>query len=150
MQLGRRSRLRSLRLRLKLQNIWRNSWGWLRVGFSAAIQAAGIIWNSVWEGIRDGFQAFVNPIKTALNGLLSLVARVKSAIRSIPRIPNPLGVLPGFASGVTNFRGGAAIVGERGPELVNLPRGSSVIPQLRRLVICKRAVPSTTSTSTVA
>lgn len=35
--------------------------------------------------------------------------------------------LPGFASGVTNFRGGLAVVGERGPELVNLPRGSDVI-----------------------
>lgn len=36
--------------------------------------------------------------------------------------------IPGFAEGVTNFRGGMAIVGERGPELVNLPRGSSVTP----------------------
>lgn len=36
--------------------------------------------------------------------------------------------LPGFASGVTNFSGGLAMVGEEGPELVNLPRGSDVIP----------------------
>lgn len=36
--------------------------------------------------------------------------------------------IPGFASGVNNFSGGLAIVGERGPELVNLPRGSDVIP----------------------
>lgn len=35
---------------------------------------------------------------------------------------------PGFATGVRNFRGGTAIVGERGPELVNLPQGSDVIP----------------------
>jgi hypothetical protein len=31
-----------------------------------------------------------------------------------------------FAGGVDNFGGGMAIVGERGPELVNLPAGSSV------------------------
>jgi TP901 family phage tail tape measure protein len=31
-----------------------------------------------------------------------------------------------FAKGVKNFVGGMAIVGEEGPELVNLPRGSSV------------------------
>jgi len=37
--------------------------------------------------------------------------------------------VPGFAGGVENFGGGLAIVGERGPELVNLPRGSSVIPR---------------------
>ena len=30
-----------------------------------------------------------------------------------------------------NFRGGLALVGERGPELVNLPRGSDVIPNVR-------------------
>lgn len=36
--------------------------------------------------------------------------------------------IPGFATGVENFSGGLAVVGERGPELVNLPRGSSVIP----------------------
>jgi hypothetical protein len=35
---------------------------------------------------------------------------------------------PQFAGGVSNFSGGLAIVGERGPELVNLPGGSSVIP----------------------
>ncbi|MFT9496380.1 hypothetical protein [Anaerosolibacter sp.] len=36
--------------------------------------------------------------------------------------------VPGFANGVTNFRGGVALVGERGPELVTLERGSNVIP----------------------
>ena len=36
--------------------------------------------------------------------------------------------IPGFASGVQNFSGGMAVVGENGPELVNLPAGSSVIP----------------------
>jgi hypothetical protein len=37
--------------------------------------------------------------------------------------------LPRFASGVENFAGGLALVGERGPELVNLPGGSDVIPR---------------------
>lgn len=36
--------------------------------------------------------------------------------------------IPAFAEGVTNFGGGTALVGELGPELVNLPRGSDVIP----------------------
>ena len=35
--------------------------------------------------------------------------------------------IPGFATGVTNFKGGLAMVGERGPELLNLPTGSNVI-----------------------
>ena len=34
----------------------------------------------------------------------------------------------GFAHGVKNFMGGMALVGEAGPELLRLPRGSDVIP----------------------
>lgn len=43
-------------------------------------------------------------------------------------------IIPGFAGGTDSAPGGMAIVGERGPELVNLPRGSQVIPnhQLKR------------------
>lgn len=36
--------------------------------------------------------------------------------------------IPGFASGTNYAPGGMALVGEKGPELVNLPRGSQVIP----------------------
>ena len=36
--------------------------------------------------------------------------------------------IPGFATGTSFAPGGLALVGERGPELVNLPRGSQVIP----------------------
>lgn len=39
--------------------------------------------------------------------------------------------LPKFANGVTNFGGGMALVGERGPEIVRLPSGSDVIPNFR-------------------
>lgn len=38
------------------------------------------------------------------------------------------GIIPGFASGTNFAPGGVALVGEKGPELVNLPRGSQVIP----------------------
>lgn len=36
--------------------------------------------------------------------------------------------IPGFAAGTNSAPGGLAMVGEKGPELVNLPRGSQVIP----------------------
>ena len=39
-----------------------------------------------------------------------------------------VGAVPQFATGVTDFVGGAALVGEQGAELVTLPRGSNVIP----------------------
>ena len=37
-------------------------------------------------------------------------------------------ILPKFAEGTSSAPGGMAVVGEKGPELVNLPRGSQVIP----------------------
>lgn len=52
-------------------------------------------------------------------GLVAFGALLKSEIQKS---------VPGFATGVQNFAGGAAIVGENGPELVTLPRGASVIP----------------------
>lgn len=39
---------------------------------------------------------------------------------------NLIGKLPGLATGATNFAGGLALVGEKGPELVNLPSGTDV------------------------
>lgn len=41
------------------------------------------------------------------------------------------GSIPGFANGTDSAPGGLAWVGERGRELVNLPRGSQVIPNHR-------------------
>ena len=38
------------------------------------------------------------------------------------------GFIPAFASGTTSAPGGMALVGEQGPEIVNLPKGSQVIP----------------------
>lgn len=51
-------------------------------------------------------------------GLIALGALIKSQIAK---------EAPGFATGVRNFGGGAAIVGERGPELVQLPQGANVV-----------------------
>jgi phage-related tail protein len=37
-------------------------------------------------------------------------------------------VIPGFASGTDNAPGGLSWVGENGPELMNVPKGSQIIP----------------------
>lgn len=41
--------------------------------------------------------------------------------------------IPGYASGTNFHPGGMAIVGERGPELLNLPRGAQVMPRLPQM-----------------
>lgn len=43
-------------------------------------------------------------------------------------LKNQFGKKEAFATGVRNYGGGVALVGERGPETVLLPRGSSVVP----------------------
>lgn len=87
-------------------------------------------------------------VNTIVRGLASLPGRVADIVRDAfanlridvgpfhisgqgIRVDLPDLKLPGFAEGVTNFRGGLAIVGERGPEVVRLPRGSDVIPNGR-------------------
>jgi hypothetical protein len=60
----------------------------------------------------------VNPVAGILVGV-GLIA-LGSLLKNIK--------IPAFAGGVNNFSGGVALVGERGPELVNLPKGSDVIP----------------------
>lgn len=76
-----------------------------------------IDWGSFFFGIGKGIaNMIIDLIQGALNG----------ALDGIPGAPKVS--LPHFANGVENFAGGMAIVGERGPELVTLPRGSSVIP----------------------
>ncbi len=63
-------------------------------------------------------QAITGPIAGALGGLFG-VGGASAA---------PLIYGPGFASGTDSAPGGMAVVGEQGPEVVNLPRGSQVIP----------------------
>ncbi len=39
---------------------------------------------------------------------------------------NPIVTVPGYATGTNFARGGLALVGEQGPELINLPRGAQI------------------------
>lgn len=53
--------------------------------------------------------------------------------------------IPQFAKGVNNFSGGFAIVGEEGPELVHLQKGSNVVPNKKTETILNKF--SSTSTN---
>lgn len=49
----------------------------------------------------------------------------------------PWGKLPGFASGTSSAPGGLSWVGERGPELMNVPRGAQIIPSAQSLAMAR-------------
>lgn len=55
--------------------------------------------------------------------------------------------IPGFAGGVRNFRGGLAIVGERGPELLRLPGGSDVYNAEQLAGLPNLPIPATASSA---
>lgn len=80
----------------------------------------------------------------AISAITSIVATVKSKAKGIA------GAIPGFATGTNFAPGGLAWVGEHGPELVNLPRGSQVIDATRSASIARGAATPVASTSAAA
>jgi tape measure domain-containing protein len=79
-----------------------------------------------YPGIYD---AIIKPFVDAWNRISGIVANIGNAMYSVTH-PGQSGGGGGdmgqFAGGVENFKGGMAIVGEKGPEMVRLPRGSDV------------------------
>ncbi|KQQ70923.1 hypothetical protein ASF70_18945 [Rhizobium sp. Leaf321] len=65
-----------------------------------------------------------------LSGLFGLFGGGGSGFKANTTLGAVLGAVPGFAKGTNFAPGGLAVVGEKGPELVNLPRGAQVIPKI--------------------
>lgn len=77
------------------------------------------------KGIEKAKDALVKTVEGVANAMLDAMRKALNLGDSTPTPPtgpNP----PGFASGTSYAPGGLAWVGERGPELVQLPRGSRV------------------------
>ena len=109
-------------------------------GLTAALDTVKGVWDTIWGAIAGSLDTVLRPVQWAIDKVVSAIDAIKSGLKSLksflssfklPSINLPsLPSIPGFASGVQNFSGGLALVGERGPELVNLPRGSDVIPSV--------------------
>ncbi len=90
----------------------------------------------VWDGVVSTIMGAVNKIKGAIDSVLGAYNKAKDAVGGFvsgakDKISNFASKIPGFADGTDFAPGGIALVGERGPELVNLPRGSQVTPNDR-------------------
>lgn len=91
----------------KIQNAYVAVWQWLH----------DLKWSDIFAGIGKG-------IGNALIGMIE--GAVKGALKGLPGNLENKFKIPRFARGVRNFGGGFAMVGERGPEIVGLPKGSNV------------------------
>jgi TP901 family phage tail tape measure protein len=89
---------------------------------SAAGKAGGVV-ADIASDVLDGVKALINDAIDLLNN------GIPDSIGKGPvKIDLPNNPIPHLARGTDSWRGGTTWVGEEGPELVNLPRGSQVIP----------------------
>jgi phage-related protein len=107
--------------------------------FNAAQQIGSGIFNGIMNFIMSIPQAIEQFLTDMVNAVFSVVRAIKNAISSIFSSGSSgyeqgrdaasaavSLVIPGFATGVDNFGGGLAVVGENGPELAYLPNHTSI------------------------
>lgn len=92
-----------------------------------ALNAGGFLQGMGLGGYTNNGELSGNALDMARAGYS--FAEIVNFLRTGRRAEKPIGPrLPGFESGVLNFEGGEAVVGEGGPEIVRLPRGADVLP----------------------
>jgi tape measure domain-containing protein len=106
------------------------------------------------DAMEQGKMA-IDKVKTAFDKVKSAVEAVIKVLKMIvfPQPPKWLiNKLSGFADGVRDFGGGMALVGERGPELVYLPKHSNVYSnqESKRMLSNGRALSPSNSISTTS
>jgi hypothetical protein len=107
---------------------------------SSEVERLQGVFTDMFLSIDKGFKGMADVVINELKRIAAEIA-AQLLLYMVGMIINPAGTLavnaftnlskmgfPGFANGTNYAPGGMAMVGERGPELVNLPRGSQVIP----------------------
>ena len=111
-------------------------------------------WEKAWSGVRDIFggifETLVALAKAPLNGVISLINGAIAGINNLGiKIPDWVPRLGGkdfkiniptiqmLYSGTNNWRGGPAMIHDRGAEIVDLPSGTRVYPHDKSLQMAK-------------
>lgn len=90
---------------------------------------------SIWDGIVGGIKSAINSIIGFINGMVQKVADGINAVTgfvnnvpgiNIPRVTPPK--IPMLAEGGNVMDAGRVLVGEAGPEFLDLPKGAKVSP----------------------
>lgn len=128
-------------------------WNWLssqaskvfigiKTSITSSFSSIGNIVTSVWDGIKNSIKNSINSIIEVIDSFIRGINSVKITLPSVniplvghvgggtigfPQIPE----IPHLAEGTNDWRGGLTWVGERGPELVSLPKGAQVTPNNR-------------------
>lgn len=105
--------------------------GELKTNLPKAFEAFSNFIKRFWDGlkgfVKDGINFYIKAINTLLNGLNKIKPPAwlaeKTGIQGVNFSTIPLLAEGGIVKGT-----GSAIVGEAGPEILNLPTGASVVP----------------------
>lgn len=92
----------------------------------SAIGRAARVVKAAFQPIIDGINAITSAVDAAIGAISKMLGLLGKVGGLLHKAGGILSHIPGFATGVRNFQGGLAVVGENGPELVNLPSGSDV------------------------
>lgn len=121
-------------------DVWNNSLKPILNGIIEFVQ--GVFsgnWSRAWEGVvsivKGVFSGIVTAVKSPINTVIGIINNFINGLNKLQvpdwvpaiggkgiNIPN----IPMLYKGTDYFKGGMAIVGEQGPELVEMPRGSRV------------------------
>lgn len=121
-------------------------------------------WSKAWEGIKSIFSGIFTSItaiaKSVINGVIGIINGAISGINKLGiTIPDWIPVLGGKAfkidipkipmlyTGTNNWKGGPAVIHDRGAEIVDLPSGTRVYPHDKSLEMAKAEGTKTTSIS---
>jgi phage-related tail protein len=113
-------------------------------GIVTAFKLVGSVWESILKPAFEAIGGWLEDLtggwdnlKRGAEKFRDILSKIGDVIRNL-KIPDWVqsgadaagnffrGLLPGHATGARNVAAGWAVVGERGPELVNLPGGSDV------------------------
>lgn len=140
--------------------------GWIQDIIGTVAPVVADILTTAWSVISpvmdtaiSVFKLLFNVVQTVFNGIASVISSVWSKVKPIVEgIGNGLSWVAGKvgglfggdssgrgssvgsnADGTNNWRGGPTWVGEQGPELVDLPKGSRVLPNKESVQLAQNA-----------
>lgn len=120
-----------------ISTVWAGFIGWITPGIKAIGDVFSTVFNGIGQVIGNVFNGVVWLVKSYINTILNLVNGVIGALNGVGSfiskatggsIGFKLNKIPLLANGGTITGSGTVLVGEKGPELLNLNRGASVVP----------------------
>lgn len=127
-------------------SVWDEITGFLSGAWNTISSAATSVFNGIGNAIKNVWNGIVNAIKGAINSIISginsmirgAVNGINGLINGINKVTGAVGIpaiptftapqIPMLAQGGLIRTAGSVIVGEKGPELLNLPTGAKVTP----------------------